>query len=412
MRGFRAYRSTIVLSLMLVLTGIAIGPAPAQAAAATFSEVTAILGYDDTLDEASLDALVRELGGEIVGQSKEVRFVVVATEDPAQFVADAQGLPGVRYAERDPLVVSESTPNDQFWVNQWGPRAINADDAWDVEKGDGAIVAVLDTGVDWKHSDLLASMWTNGDEVPFDRIDNDGNGYVDDFIGWNFESQTYDPSPAGCGDHGTHVAGIVAAQQDNVLGVSGVAPHTKIMALKMLCASNHLSAGALAVVYAANNGANIVTCSWYATFSSTAFEESVAWAYSQKNVLFVKSAGNQYGGAVTYPGTLPEFIAVSSLQSNLALSAFSSVGAKVELAAPGGNIYSTYGGTYSYLSGTSMAAPHVAGTAALLFAHEPGITNVEVRGVLNSTATDLGAAGRDNQFGFGIVDAQAALAGL
>jgi len=402
-------RRTMLFALAASLLGSALVLAPVDAEAPLFSERTAIVGYDDSLDSLSLDALVRSLGGEVIAKSEEVRFAVVATDDPATFVKKASGQPGVRYAERDPLVFPEHTPVDQYWSQQWGPRAIQAPAAWDVERGDGVVVAVLDTGVDWDHPDLLLSMWNNPGEIPLDRVDNDGNGYVDDFLGWNFDDNVWNPNPGSCGDHGTHVAGIVAAQQDNVLGVSGVAPQTKIMALKMLCSSNHLSSGALAVVYAAKNGAHIVTCSWFATFSSTAFEEAVRWAYTEKNVLFVKSAGNQYGGPVTYPGTLPEYIAVSSIDWTLQRSAFSSTGAKVELAAPGGDILNTYGGAYASLSGTSMAAPHVAGVAALVIANDPSLTNVQVREKLAATARDLGAAGRDAEYGFGLVDAAAAL---
>ncbi len=411
----RPFCAALAAALFTAIATIgALAPSAPAESTDVFSPDSAVVGYEDGADASVADRIARE-GGVIVAGVPILRFYVVSTPDPVRLVANLAGAPGVRYAERDPFVRPEQAlpAVDQYYSNRWGMPAIRAPEAWMLSRGAGAVVAVLDTGVQHDYPDLLLSTWVNVDEIPGNRLDDDGNGYVGDHVGWDFNGNANDPRPGSCGQHGTHVAGIVAATQNNVIGVTGVAPLAKVMALRTICSSGHLSAAALAVAYAASNGANVVTCSWYATYRLTAFEDAVRWAYASQNVLFVKSAGNQYGGPVTYPGTLPEYLAVSSLDSSLAPSSFSSRGTKVELAAPGGSVYSTYGTNgYSYLSGTSMAAPHVAGTAALIYAKSPGVTNLAVRAALDSSARDLGAAGRDPSFGFGMVDAARALAAV
>lgn len=405
-------RRVTTLVLALALAALLPSPVSSTESSGLYHATTALVGYDPALDAAAERAIL-DLGAKVLAKEDYVPFFLVETSDPAAFVAAVAGEPGVTYSERNPLVFPEWTPVDQSYGNQWGMPSVRANLAWDTypQRGLGAIVAVLDTGVNYQHPDLAANVWRNVDEIPANKVDDDANGYVDDIVGWDFSNNDADPLPS-CGEHGTHVAGIVAATQNNGVGVTGVAPLAQVMALNTICTGNHLAASALAVAYAAKNGANVVSCSWYATTTSATFEAAVRKAYNEDNVLFVKSAGNQYGGGVTYPGTLPEFIAVSSLDASETLSGFSSRGTKVELSAPGGSVYSTYGTSYQYLSGTSMAAPHVAGTAALLFSKNADATNVAVRAALASTARDLGAAGRDSLYGFGEVEANAALTAI
>lgn len=391
--------------------------------AAAFSAVAApdaparlVVGFDHVVGPADATWLEAR-GATVLRLVPNADFAVVQAERAHGFRAQVLGAEGVRYVEEDGLLQTEAEPNDLHWDLQWGPAAIHAAEAWDVEPGSDAIVyAVVDTGVDLLHPDLATAMWQNLDELPGDGVDNDGNGYVDDTLGWDCGTNDNNPHPGPGGDgHGTHVAGIAAARKDNVFGVAGVA-QVKVMALKIF-GGNFNSAAAECIRYGADNGARVLGMSWY-TNANTAVTEALQHAWS-KNVVLVKSAGNQPTVGVTYPGTLPEVIAVSSLSTPTGLSSFSSTGPKVELAAPGGSILSTLPIASAslisatpgngYLSGTSMAQPHAAGVACLILSKNPSLTNQQVRDILASTADDIGAAGRDNQFGFGRINALAAV---
>lgn len=373
-----------------------------------------IVGFDHTAGAADAD-LLAEHGATILRVVPNADFIVVSAARAAAFQQDARDLPGVRYVEVDGIITEESTPNDRLWNKQWGPQAINADEAWDITFGsDQVIYGVVDTGVDYTHPDLLQAMWMNPGENPVDGVDNDGNGYVDDIFGWDCAAGDNDPQNTNNG-HGSHVAGIAAARTNNVWGIAGIA-QVKVMALKIFEGGSFNSAAAECIRYAADNGARVAGMSWY-TSPSTAINDAIAYAWG-KNVVLVKSAGNQNGGQVTYPGTLPEVIAVSALSNPTTLASYSSVGAKVELAAPGssilapypmqGNLNPTNMGN-AILSGTSMAQPHAAGVACLILSKNPALTNQQVRDILAQSADDLGAPGRDPQFGHGRINALAAV---
>ncbi|MCW3995393.1 MAG: S8 family serine peptidase [Candidatus Bathyarchaeota archaeon] len=306
-----------------------------------------------------------------------------------------------RYVEPDIKYKVDVVPNDSYWSLQWGPKKIQADAAWDTTTGNLSIlVAVVDTGIDYNHPDIVANYvplgydWVNNDAYPLDD-----NG------------------------HGTHCAGIIAATLNNGLGIAGIA-QVRIMAEKGLGADGTGGSSALAnaITHAVNQGAKIISNSWGSNQSSSLIQDAIAYANSQ-GVLVLAAAGNTGTNEVHYPGAYPEVVAVTATDSADAIASFSTYGSWVDVAAPGVSIYATmptYGVTlnnppyslprsYSYMSGTSMACPHAAGVAALIWSRFPEMSAKFVRYQLETTCVDLGATGFDIYYGNGRINAKTAV---
>ncbi len=321
--------------------------------------------------------------------------------------------PDVEYAEPNYLAVKAVVrPADPLFVagQQWALERIAAPWAWDLETGGEVVVAVLDTGIDYTHPDLAPNLWRNPGEVPGNGLDDDGNGVVDDVYGvrYRYGVVSGDPLDDDLADtHGTHVAGVIGARGDNGLGVVGVNWRVRLMAVKFL----HGSAGlgdvgdaAAGIVYAVDHGAKVLNLSFTVAASPSlegkilALEDALAYA-DEHGVLAVSAAGNSAADldrARVYPASsrTPNNIAVAATTQGDALAAYSSYGAAaVHVAAPGGaqstvagGVVSTRGsmaipdqGPYGYLSGTSIAAPHVSGLAALVWAFRPGLGHHQVK---------------------------------
>ncbi len=268
----------------------------------------------------------------------------------------------------------------------WGIDKIDADLANGT--GAGVKVCVVDTGIDKDHPDLQKNIVGGKNFV--------AKGAVVDPTKWDDDN-----------GHGTHVAGTIAAV-DNMVGVVGVAPQASLLAAKVLNrqGSGYISDIIAGIDYCVTSGADVVSMSLGSNSDVQALHNAVDNAYAN-GVLLVAAAGNDYGGTVSYPAAYGSVVAVSATDSNNNLASFSNVGSQVELAAPGVNILSTWkDGGYNTISGTSMATPHVSGVAALAIQANPLLSNVEIRALLQSTADDLGAVGRDNLFGYGLVDAE------
>ncbi|MCS6817031.1 MAG: S8 family serine peptidase [Blastocatellia bacterium] len=278
----------------------------------------------------------------------------------------------VEYAEPDLLYTAERViPNDPSFTNLWGLEMIGAPEAWGVTRGSSnVVVAVIDTGVDYLHPDLRDNIWVNTGEIPGNLRDDDGNGYVDDVYGYNALSPSQ--PPADDNRHGTHVAGTIGAVGDNQVGVVGVNWRVKIMALKFLDrdGSGYLSDALETIDYILTmrrRGVNIrvVNASWGADTYSRALEEAIERLRAE-GILFVAAAGNGSTNVKQYPAAYEGVLSVAAMDQNDDLAFFSNYGDWVDLAAPGRSILSTVpGGRYASFSGTSMAAPHVAGLAAL-----------------------------------------------
>jgi subtilisin family serine protease len=309
----------------------------------------------------------------------------------------------------DNLVENAIVPNDPKFKSQKHLPAVGANTAWNVTTGSQqVVVAVVDTGVLATHLDLKNQMWKNEKEIPGNNIDDDGNGYVDDVGGWDFANNDADPRDDQ--SHGTHCAGIIGAQGNNGIGGTGVAWNVKIMAVKFLTAkgSGTLLNGVKGILYAADNGAKIINASWGAEGKSNALEDAVQYAM-KKGVLFVAAAGNAnknnerfdfYPSGVEFENVL----SVGASNNSKSKAKFSNYGkTNVHVAAPGSSILSTINSTNGYgsKSGTSMAAPVVAGTAALLLSAFPNLSFLELRNaILNSVEPTSGWKTRVASGGF------------
>ncbi len=322
--------------------------------------------------------------------------------------------PGVEYAQPNYVMHADLTPNDPYYTrgDLWGLMAskLNMAPAWDIAQGEGVVVAVVDTGVSLNHPDLAANIWRNTKEIPNNGIDDDNNGYIDDVVGWNFAYKTNNPNDDF--GHGTHVAGTIAAIGNNSTGVIGVAPKAKIMAVKALGLNGTGQNDWLAngIIYAAQNGAKVISNSWGcdACPSNPLAEDAVRTANGFGAVV-VLAAGNSNADVInSSPQNMrnPKPIVVGASDRGDGRASFSNYGSLVDVAAPGVSIVSTVPGGYASLAGTSMACPHVAGLAALIVGAQPGISPEQVRQLIRSTADPIST---DRPIGIGRINALRAL---
>ena len=318
---------------------------------------------------------------------------------------------------------AETVPNDPNYGEQWNLALMNMPQAWGVEQGSPAVtVAVVDGGVDMQHPEFRSQLWRNVGEIPRNGIDDDGNGYVDDINGWDFSDA---PTLPGSGDwtvrdnepedergHGTYVSGVIAAAANNGIGIAGIAWRCRLMPLR---AEFKYGGGAYlqnddvaaAIVYAADNGARVINMSLGDTVNAFIIEDAIAYAYARGCVL-IAAAGNKGAVGSWYPAGLKTVISVAGVEQDRQLYTDSNFGATIDIAAPGAEILSTdlNGGYQRNLSGTSMAAAHVSGVAALVLSANPDYTHAEVQETLISTAKPLFISGL---VGAGLVDAYGAL---
>jgi subtilisin family serine protease len=315
----------------------------------------------------------------------------------------------VEYAEPNFIIKLEETPDDTDFEKLWGlnnegqtggtlDADIDALEAWgEVQTPKETIIAVIDTGVDYTHSDLAANMWKNEEEIPDNGEDDDGNGYIDDIYGYDFHNNDADPMDDHY--HGTHVAGTIAAVGNNGKGVIGVNPNGKIMALKFLSASGSgtIANAIRAVDYAANMGTKLSNNSWGCSGCNSSALYDAIRAAGEKGHLFIAAAGNAAHDNDTAPKNYPSsydldnIIAVAATDHNDGLASFSSYGATtVDLGAPGVNIYSTApGDSYRSLNGTSMATPHVAGAVSLILSECADLESDVIKQVIMNTADPI-----------------------
>ena len=362
-------------------------------------------GYltDEDLTLASLVANSKVSGVRSLGFDTYLVASTMSTEELA-------AVPGVQEAVQDVSIAGASA--DEYFGAQWplenlgtstqiesvADADVNGPRAWHRARGGGVVVAVVDSGVDVTHPDLAGAIWVNDDETCGNGVDDDANGYVDDCSGWDFADGTADVEDSI--GHGTHVAGIIGARAGNGIGVAGLAYESTIMPLKIGDESPTLSAAVEAMAYAVDNGAQIINASWVTSDPAAAVVlERVIAAAGSAGVLVVAGAGNDgadLAAQPVYPASLdaPNLLTVGASTATDALASFSNTGGPVDLLAPGEHVVSTVPGGYSTFSGTSMAAPHVAAAAALLWSAEPNADVDDVVGALVDRAKPIAAGPR------------------
>lgn len=334
-----------------------------------------------------------------LGKMVEIEFYTDA--DPFYVASKLKNDKNIEWVE--PRFVYETTyvPNDPSYpTQQYGLTKIEAELAWDINKGDtSVVVGIVDTGVDWDHPDLAANIWRNWGEIPDNGIDDDGNGYIDDIRGWDFGGLVGIPDNDPVEDkpeHGTHVAGIASAVTDNGVGVASIGFNSRIMPVKTAQDDQRNSQGQAyivygyeGIVYAADNGAQVINCSWGGGGFSMFGQAVIDYAIS-KGSLIVAAAGNSNSIEEFYPAAYKGVFAVASTTSTDTKSSFSNYGRYIDVSAPGTDIYNTFqNDTYATLSGTSMASPLVAGLAALTFAQFPSYNPIQVGQQIRVNSDDL-----------------------
>jgi len=321
--------------------------------------------------------------------------------------------PNIEYAEPNYVQKAIGIPNDARFNDLWGMHNtgqtggtadadIDAVEAWDTFTGShDVVVAVIDTGVDYNHVDLVDNRWINVGEIAGNGIDDDGNGFVDDVYGYDFVYGDSDPMDGH--SHGTHCSGTIGGVGNNSIGVAGVAHTVRIMAVKFLddSGSGSTDDAIESVLYAVDNGAHILSNSWGGDDFSQGLEDAISYA-NDHDVLFVAAAGND--GRDTdvsphYPSSydVPNVLAVAATDHNDAKPSWSNYGlTSVDLGAPGVDTLSTEpGNSYGYKSGTSMATPHVSGAAALVKGYNPGLSALDIKSLIMDSVDPVASmAGR------------------
>jgi subtilisin family serine protease len=327
----------------------------------------------------------------------------------ADFAADEHLL----YAEPRYIQQLHEVPDDEFYLTgiQYYIDLMQCPQAWDITHGDSlVIIGIVDTGVDWNHPDLFANIWVNPgedingdgvfDEVDWNFVDDDSNGYVDDWCGWDFSGAGYpDWNPMEWGAvHGTHVAGCAAAVTNNALGVAGVGWNCSIMAIKATeDGESGIQHGYEGILYAAENGADVINTSWgHSGGSPHQFEQEIIDSANALGVIIISSAGNDPGVSppdtcdIAYPAWYDHVVAVAATNQNDRATGWTFYGSWVDVAAPGQGIYNTwFDDTYAMLQGTSMSAPIVAGIAGLLRSIDPDLTSDEFAAKMRYTSDDI-----------------------
>lgn len=425
--------STTFVALLTASAGLALAADPSHGTSPSpdFAPGRIIVKMEESAPADAVAEVNEENDARTEERMEELDMAVVdlpsdlPVEEAVEVYEDA---PGVAYAEPDYEVYPTAMPNDPSFPRMYGlhntgqtvnnaagtPDAdIDAPEAWSSSTGSGVVVAVIDTGMDIGHPDLKNQIWTNPDEKPNNGVDDDGNGYVDDVNGWDFyhDDNTVFDSPTA-DRHATHVAGTIAAQGNNKVGVVGVAQRARIMPLKFIGPDRGYISGAVAALnYAVAEGVKISNNS-YAYYDSCggcyarSLRDAIAAADAEGH-LFVTAAGNGGSDGVgddadvkgMYPASYdnPNIVSVAATDSNDELTAFSNYGATtVDVAAPGLNVLSTIpGGSYGYGRGTSMASPHVAGTAALIKSRYPGLSDAGIKAkILSSVDLKTNLAGK------------------
>jgi len=428
--------SKYILDKMLVT----IKPGEPLLSTENFSSGIAVSGVA-SLDELSFKHLVTRIEPFYPGKLKSpilkefmdrlYIFTVSSGDDIFEVIADYLQNDCLEWV--DPYIVPEPdyVPNDPSMDDQWALPKIQAFDAWDYVRGDATKVAkigISDTGVYWYHPDLEDNMWINEPEDinnnwRFDNypaynggdlnyLDDDGNGYPDDVLGWDCVYNDPDPAEESP-THGTHVAGCASEVTDNMVGGAGIGFSARIIAGKGANTSGQLVAVYAAITYCSDQGADIVNCSWGSGTYQYTYQQLINRVYDNGTQV-VASAGNEANSMLRYPASYEHVISVAATDQNDHKADFSSYGDSVDVSAPGVSIYSTWGESgYAYMGGTSMAAPITSGTLALLVAQDTMRTPDDLTQIIKATTDSIDHLNPTyrGQLGTGRINAYRAIGG-
>jgi len=321
-------------------------------------------------------------------------------------------------ADHDYLRYAMAIPDDPRYSEQWGLTQMNCPDAWERVRDGNVTVAVVDTGVELNHPDLRENLLPGYDFVDI----RPGSIELEPGERWVGDTDTRDNNPNDDNGHGTHVSGTIAAVTDNEIGVAGVAwKCAKILPVRVMASfvdqqgfvegtglDSDITTG---LKWAADQGADVINMSLGGGRDTFVWRDAIRYAYS-KNCVMVAAMGNEYesGNPVEYPAAYNNVLAVGAIDESGIRASFSNTGHHIDVAAPGVNILSTYlSGGYDFLNGTSMATPHVSGLAALLKACNRRLSNTQIYNIIRQTAREVGGTPFNEEYGHGIVDADAAL---
>lgn len=409
----------MIIWLTLVLGWI--GPGDLQSAAnlqePLLTSDTRVLAAPDRLivrmPDAKSKQLCETLGYEVIREIPQINYTVLRVpygqvDETARLL---RAWKVVEEAYPDRAYKKAFEPDDPRYPNQWNLARMNLPPAWDITQGDPNIkIAILDTGVDYNHPDLAANVWTNPGETPNNGVDDDGNGYIDDYRGWDFAYVDNDPMDDH--GHGTACAGIVAAVTNNGIGMAGIAFRCKLMCVKIGLSNGYSydSMFAPAVIYAADMGAKVQSISYFSDDLTPALRAATDYAWKRGSLLIV-AAGNYNEPWPVYPAGYDHAVGVAATTQNDQKASFSNVGSWVDVGAPGVSIVATsMGGGYTNgFSGTSAAAPNVAGVAALLWSLVSNAKIETIREALEYSSETLNDPVSGNFMNYGRVNAAFAL---
>ncbi|MDQ0229321.1 S8 family peptidase [Metabacillus malikii] len=363
--------SISVAIVVILLTSFLISRNSTEDTAEEYKEKQLIVKFLDDTPLEKIDEIHKRMKCKMIEENKELGIHVIESKrNVKRMLKKYSKLSEIDFVEPNYIYKASVVPNDPYFSYQYAPQKMNTPAAWDVTQSNQSIkIAIIDTGVQLNHPDLQSKLLSGYDFVDRDNNPDDGNG------------------------HGTHVAGIAASVTNNLRGIAGIAPLASIIPVRVLDNSGNglMSDIAAGIIYAANQGAQVINLSLGGPQGASTLQSAVNYAWNRGAVI-VAAAGNDGVPTPTYPANYSNVIAVGSTDESDRKSNFSNYGRWVDVSAPGSNILSTYiGGRYAYLSGTSMASPQVAGVAALLASQGRG--NAQIRTVIQNSSDPVQGTG-------------------
>lgn len=396
---------------------------------------------NSSLPDFDINYLAKGLGrgDDILGRIVKIHFTESVSE--SEFSSLLSSDPDIEYLQLAATYQVNILPNDSLVAQQWALAKIKAFEAWNITMGaDTVLLAIIDTGIEYLHPDLQNKIFYNPGEtgmtqpgdpcwtgVPeekrYNNCDDDGNGFIDDYMGWDFTDRVGFPFDSLGGDylgwdndpfddhgHGTYIAGIAGAETNNITGIAGAAPNIKILNLRAFDPGGYGEEDdvAAAILYAIQAGAKVINMSFGDNSFSLVLRDVIRYAYSQ-NIVLVASSGNSGSSSPHYPSGYSEVICVGNSTDQDFVAPSSNWGSTIDLVAPGSSILTTAKNDgYALISGTSASAPFVSASAALILS-SGNFTNEEVKQILKSTTDDLGDPGWDLRSGSGRLNINTAL---